>query len=1229
MPRTGIGERGSEVDGNGRWQFWVDRGGTFTDIVARRPDGTLATRKLLSENPDRYRDAAVGGIREFLGLAAGEPVPADRIDSVRMGTTVATNALLERKGEPTALLTNRGFRDQLRLAYQNRPDIFARAIRLPEQLYERVVEVSGRLTAEGEEREALDEDEVRAALAGLRAAGYRALAVVLLHSDRFPDHERRVGELARGAGFPQVSLSHEVSPLLRVVSRGQTTVVDAYLSPILRRYVEQVRAELGGVRLLFMQSNGGLVEADFFQGKDAILSGPAGGMVGAVRSAEAAGVHRLITFDMGGTSTDVAHYAGELERSFESEVAGVLLRAPLLRIHTVAAGGGSLLHFDGERFRVGPDSAGALPGPACYRRGGPLALTDANLQVGRIQPDFFPAVFGPGGDDPLDGEEVRARFAELAAQVEAATGEERAPEEIAEGFRRIATENMAHAIKKISIEEGRDLAGYTLQCFGGAGGQHACAIADALGMERILLHPLAGVLSAYGMGLADLRVLREQAVEETLDGEALAGAESLAGELAAAATGELHAQGQPPGEVICQTRLHLRYAGTNTPLEVPAGSLEEVRAAFEEEHRRRFGFVTPDKPCVLEAVVVEAVGRSAEPATREESDPALDAPAAEAAQGLEGTEAPRPRAHAPLYAEGHWEEVPVHDRADLQPGQRVVGPALVIEPQSTTVVDPGWTAERQPDGHLLLCRTAPRGGERAAATAVDPVLLEVFHNLFMAVAEQMGSALENTAHSVNMKERLDFSCALFDPQGGLVANAPHIPVHLGSMGESVRAVLAERQDDLRPGDVVVLNDPYHGGTHLPDVTVVTPVFDGHGDDLLFLVASRGHHADVGGSTPGSMPPDSRSLEEEGVLFRNFLLVRDGHFREAEVRARLAGGRWPARNPEQNLGDLRAQVAANERGIREIRRMIDHFGLPVVHAYMRHVQDHAARAVEEVIAHLEEGSFAYAMDNGAVVRVAVTVDRPNRRARIDFTGTSPQRDDNFNAPPAVTRAAVLYVFRTLVRESIPLNEGCLRPLEIVLPEGCLLRPSFPHAVVAGNVETSQVVTDALYGALGLQAAAQGTMNNLTFGNGDFQYYETVCGGAGAGPGYHGASGVHTHMTNSRLTDPEVLELRYPVLVEEFALRTGSGGEGRWRGGEGVVRRLRFRQPLTLSLLANRRLVPPFGLAGGGPGAPGAAFLDYPDGTRATLPPTAQRSLPAHTVLTLHTPGGGAYGSPTPE
>ena len=1224
MPRAGTGNGEDGRTGNGRWQFWVDRGGTFTDIVARRPDGSLASRKFLSEDPERYRDAAVAGIRAFLGLAAGEPVPADRIDSVRMGTTVATNALLERRGEPTALLTNRGFRDQLRLGYQNRPDIFARAIRRPEQLYERVVEVGGRLTAGGEEREPLDEDEVRAALAGLRAEGFRAIAVVLLHGYRFPDHERRIGELARGAGFPQVSLSYEVSPLLRLVSRGQTTVVDAYLSPILRRYVEQVRAELGGVRLLFMQSNGGLVEADFFQGKDAILSGPAGGLVGAVRSAEAAGVDRLVTFDMGGTSTDVAHYAGELERSFESEVAGVLLRSPLLRIHTVAAGGGSLLHFDGERFRVGPDSAGAVPGPACYRRGGPLAVTDANLRVGRIQPDFFPAVFGPEGTEPLDAAGVRARFEELAAEVEAATGERRAPEEIAEGFRRIATENMAHAIKKISIEEGRELAGYTLQCFGGAGGQHACAIADVLGMDRILLHPLAGVLSAYGMGRADLRVLRERAVEETLDAESLVRAESLAGELAAAAATELRAQGQPPETIACHSRLHLRYAGTNTPLEIPAGPLPEVIAAFEEEHRRRFGFVSPEKPRVLEAVVVEAVGAAAGPGPSGGGE-ALAGNAGDAVR--EAPEEPgdsSPRAWVPLYTEGRWWEVPVFARDDLCPGQRVPGPALVIEPQSTTVVDPGWTAAREPDGHLLLVRTAPRRAERAAATAVDPVLLEVFHNLFRAVAEQMGSALENTAHSVNMKERLDFSCALFDPRGGLVANAPHIPVHLGSMGESVRAVLAAREGDLRPGDVLVLNDPYHGGTHLPDVTVVSPVFDGRGEDLLFLVASRGHHADVGGATPGSMPPDSRSLAEEGILFRDFLLVRDGHFREEEVRAHLAGGRWPARNPEQNLGDLRAQVAANERGIREIRRMIDHFGLRVVHAYMGHVQDHAARAVGEVIAHLEEGSFAYAMDNGAEVRVAVTVDRAEGRARIDFSGTSPQREDNFNAPPAVTRAAVLYVFRTLVREPIPLNEGCLRPLEIVLPEGCLLRPSFPHAVVAGNVETSQVVTDALYGALGVQAAAQGTMNNLTFGNGEYQYYETVCGGAGAGSGYHGAGGVHTHMTNSRLTDPEVLELRYPVLVEEFSLRGGSGGEGRWRGGEGVVRRLRFLESLTLGLLANRRRIPPFGLAGGGPGGRGETILDYPDGSREILPSTAQRALPAGTRLTLRTPGGGGYG-----
>ncbi len=1194
------------------WQFWIDRGGTFTDVVAQRPDGTLATHKLLSENPEHYRDAAVRGVRQLLGLTPDEAIPDAIVDSIKMGTTVATNALLERKGEPTLLAITRGFGDALRIGYQARPRLFDRHIVLPELLYASVVEIDERVDAGGDVLVPLDRAAARRALKDAYDAGIRAVAIVFMHGYRYPAHEQAVADLAREIGFAQISTSHQTSPLIKLVGRGDTTVVDAYLSPILRRYVDQVARQVGDVRLMFMQSSGGLTDARLFQGKDSILSGPAGGIVGAVRTSQRAGFEKLITFDMGGTSTDVAHYDGAYERAFETLVAGVRMRAPMMRIHTVAAGGGSMCIFDGARYRVGPESAGADPGPACYRRGGPLTVTDCNVMLGKLQPEYFPKVFGPGQDQPLDADIVRRRFAELADEIAAATGDTRTPVEVAEGFLKIAVENMANAIKKISVQRGYDVTEYTLCCFGGAGGQHACLVADALGMKTVYLHPFAGVLSAYGMGLADVRALRETSVEEPLDAALEPRLEALLGSLAADADRELADQHIPAARRRVVRRLHLKYQGTDTALVVEHGTIGAMVAAFEEAHRQRYGFVMPDKPLVVETAAVEAIGETADVAASTFST-------------AEDGGAAAPLAVVRTHMAGDEHDTRLFDREALAPGQRIDGPAIIREATATTVVEPGWRAEMRAGGDLVLRRVVPLPKRAAIGTSVDPVMLEVFNNLFMSIAEQMGFTLQNTAYSVNIKERLDFSCAIFDAGGQLIANAPHMPVHLGSMGESVRAVIRGNEGRIRPGDVYVLNAPYNGGTHLPDITVITPVFDGGGREILFYVGSRGHHADIGGITPGSMPPNSRSVEEEGVLIDNFLLVEQGRFREADLYGLLGSGPHPARNPDQNVADLKAQIAANEKGVAELRRMVGHFGLDVVRAYMGHVQDNAEESVRRVIGVLRDGTYSYAMDNGAEVRVSITIDRPARSARIDFSGSSDQLESNFNAPSAVCRAAVLYVFRTLVEDEIPMNEGCLKPLEIVIPAGSMLAPSYPAAVVAGNVETSQVVTDALYGALGVMAAAQGTMNNTTFGNDRYQYYETVAGGSGAGPDFDGTSAVHTHMTNSRLTDPEVLEHRFPVVLESFALRPGSGGRGRHRGGDGVVRRLRFREAMTLSILSNHRVVPPYGMAGGEPGAPGRNWVERIDGGRHVMSGTDSTAMAPGDVWVIETPGGGGYGT----
>ena len=1222
-----------------RWQFWIDRGGTFTDIVARRPDGVVVTHKLLSENPEQYPDAAVAGIRHLLGLEHGEPITPELVECVKMGTTVATNALLERKGEPTLLVTTRGFRDGLRIAYQNRPRLFDRHIVLPELLYSAVVEAQERVDAHGDVVQPLDESLLKEELLAQYQKGLRSVAIVFMHGYRYSDHERAAARIAREVGFTQISTSHETSPMMKFVSRGDTTVVDAYLSPILRRYVEQVAAEMPGVKLFFMQSSGGLTDAMAFQGKDAILSGPAGGIVGMARTAEIAGQPKVIGFDMGGTSTDVSHYAGQFEREFETQVAGVRMRAPMMSIHTVAAGGGSILQFDGARFRVGPESAGANPGPASYRRGGPLALTDANVMVGKVQPAHFPHVFGPAANQALDADVVQERFATLAEQAQ------RAPEDVAHGFIQIAVQQMANAIKKISVARGYDVTRYTLQCFGGAGGQHACGVADALGMARVLVHPLAGVLSAYGMGLADQNVMRETAVELQLAPEHIATLRDTLGELALAAHEELARQEVSRGDIRVHRRAHVRYEGTDSALIVPFPNLHgghemggmgdeqvlhELTRAFEAAYRQRFAFLMEGKALIVEAVSVEAVI-------------AGDAPS-EARHPLHEPRSVPQRDTVRIYTAGldgqaAWHDAALIVREDLRPGDAIDGPAIIAEQNATTVVEPGWRASLTTFDHILLERTAPRAVTYAAGTTVDPVLLEVFNNLFMNIAEQMGLQLQNTAYSVNIKERLDFSCALFDAEGNLIANAPHMPVHLGSMGESIKTVIARNAGSMQPGDVYVLNDPYHGGTHLPDITVITPVYLQEHQQPIFYVGSRGHHADVGGISPGSMPPFSTRIEEEGVQIDNVKLVDQGHLREQEMLDLLASGEYPSRNPQQNMADLKAQIAANEKGVQELRKMVEQFGLDVVQAYMRHVQDNAEesvrRAITKLAARMQGGQFTLPLDNGAQIQVAVTIDGAARSAKVDFTGTSPQQANNFNAPTAVCMAAVLYVFRMLVDDDIPLNAGCLKPIEVVIPEGCMLRPNPPASVVAGNVETSTCITNAIIGALGLMGASQCTVNNFTFGNDRYQYYETISGGSGAGGlfddngqlvgGFPGTSVVQTHMTNSRMTDPEVLEWRFPVRLESYEIRSDSGGQGQWNGGNGGVRRLRFLQPMTASILSNGRVRGAFGMAGGGEGATGINRVVRVDGTQEELQHIGSAEMQPGDIFEIHTPGGGGFGA----
>jgi 5-oxoprolinase (ATP-hydrolysing) len=1198
-----------------QWQFWIDRGGTFTDVIARKPDGSLTTLKLLSDDPGHYEDAAIEGIRRLLGLNAGEPIPAALIERVKMGTTVATNALLERKGEPTVLVVSRGFHDALRIGYQNRPRLFDLHIRRPEPLYARVIEAEERLDASGAVLTPLDRDAARAALQRTYDEGFRALAITLMHAWRFPVHELALAQLAQDIGYRQISLSHRVSPLMRFVSRGDTTTVDAYLSPILRRYVEQVASSLPDVELQFMQSHGGLTRAATFQGKDAILSGPAGGIIGMARSAQAAGFKKIIGFDMGGTSTDVSHFSGEFERQLETEIGGVRLTTPMLSIYTVAAGGGSILHFEEGRLRVGPDSAGANPGPASYRRGGPLTVTDCNVLLGRIQPSRFPNVFGPNADEPIAIEPVRAGFVALADEISAAIGQRRTPEQVAEGFLEIAVRNMANAIRRISVERGYDVSDYVLNTFGGAGGQHACRVADQLGMNRVFLHPLAGVLSAYGIGLADITAMRERTAELEFTEEALQRLDALLVEAENEARAELLGQGVAAERIRLHRKVHLRYQGTDTQVPVAFANYADMLREFEALYRRRFSFLLPERALIAGVFTAEAIGLSEEPAQGTRRPASARRQPATPAEPL----------GVRVYFHGEWQDTPLLERDEMRAGECVAGPAIIVEANSTTVVEPGWQAQLTELDHLTLTRVGPRARTAEIGTRAEPMMLEVFANLFMSIAEQMGLRLQQSAHSVNIKERLDFSCAVFDRHGNLLANAPHMPVHLGSMGESVRTVIRENAGTLRPGDSIALNDPYRGGTHLPDITVITPVFACDEQSVEFYVGSRGHHADIGGITPGSMPPDSTRLDQEGVLFTNWKLVSQGRLREAETLALLNSGPFPARNPAQNLADLQAQIAANAKGTEELLAMIDDFGISVVRAYTGHVQDNAEEAVRSVISELRDGSFALEMDTGARIQVGVQVDHAQRSAVIDFTGTSGQVDSNFNAPSAITVAAVLYVFRSLVNRDIPLNAGCLRPLQIIIPEGSMLNPRYPAAVVAGNVETSQCVTNALLGALKVCAASQCTMNNFSFGNDEYQYYETIAGGSGAGPEFDGTDAIHTHMTNSRLTDPEILEFRFPVLLESFAIRAGSGGSGRWRGGNGAMRRLRFREPMSASILSNNRRIAPFGLAGAAAGQCGSNAVQRRSGQIEHLPACATVDLKAGDVFVIETPGGGGYGA----
>lgn len=1196
-----------------QWEFWIDRGGTFTDIVARRPDGHLICHKLLSENPAYYSDAIIHGIREVLHLKKDAPIPVDKISVVKIGTTIATNALLERKGERVLLAITKGFGDALRIGYQNRPELFALNINLPPLLYDAVVEIEERIDAHGNVLCAVDSDVTYKALQHAYADGFRAIAIVLMHGYRYTQHEERVKHIAKSIGFEQISVSHEVIPVMKLVIRGDTTVTDAYLSPVLQRYTKNLQQALGPIPLFFMQSNGGLATAKLFQGKDSIFSGPAGGVVGMVKTSVSSGFNRVIGFDMGGTSTDVSHFAGEYERTYTCNVGGVNLHTPMMLIHTIAAGGGSILHFDGQRYLVGPDSAGANPGPACYRRGGPLTITDCNVLLGKIQADFFPKVFGAKRNQAIDVELVRKKFNDLIKKITRATHEILAAEQVAEGYLKIAVENMANAIKKISVQRGYDVSKYVLNCFGGAAGQHACLVADTLGINKILIHPLAGVLSAYGIGLAETRRLKEQAIEKVLVRSTKSLLNKSYKTLKQKILNELISQGELAKRIVMKELIHLRYEGSDTSLVVEFNSIGRIKSAFQAKHCKLFGFASRTKPLIVEAVSVEAIVRSK---SIKKFKQIISKTRFSQKIPLQRT--------VSVFTQNTFHKAPVYDRQDLMVGDCIKGCAIIKEANATTVVEPGWQAEITEKQDLILSRHQPLAKKVAVTAKVNPVMLEVFNNRFMNIAEQMGEVLKNTASSVNIKERLDFSCAIFDAQGELVANAPHMPVHLGAMSESVKSILQQRHGTMHAQDVYVLNAPYRGGSHLPDITVITPVFDKYEKKILFLLASRGHHADIGGITPGSIPASSKVVEEEGVVINNFKIMNRGHFLEKATIELLTTAPYPARNPKQNLEDFKAQIAANENGVHELQKLVEQFGLKVVHAYMQHIRDNARSSVERLLTRLTGGSFCYSLDDGSKINVVLSINAQKKTACIDFTGSALQHSGNFNAPVAVCKAAVLYVLRCLIAENIPLNSGCLEPIEIIIPSPSILNPNYPAAVVAGNVETSQCIVDTLLGAVQAVAASQGTCNNFTFGNAKFQYYETICGGSGAGPGFDGTSAVHTHMTNTRLTDPEILEWRFPILLEQFSIRHGSGGAGKYQGGDGVIRRIRFLENMIANIISSHRKIPPYGLQGGAPGQVGHNWIQRANGQIEELGSSAEANMQPGDVFVIETPGGGGFG-----
>ena len=1197
-----------------KWQFWIDRGGTFTDIIGRNPEGKISTHKLLSENPQQYSDAAIQGIRDILSLKSYDQIPIDKIDLIKMGTTVATNALLERNGERTLLAITKGFGDILRIGYQQRPNLFALDIKLPDMLYSEIEEIDERVDIHGNIIKKLDKSGTEVKLKKAFDNGYRSIAIVLLHGYRYKKHENQINLIAKKIGFEQISVSHQVIPLMKIVPRGDTTVIDAYLSPILRRYVNQFENALGTEKkdkgkLMFMQSNGGLTDAHFFQGKDAILSGPAGGVVGMVKTGEKAGFKKLIGFDMGGTSTDVCHYNGDYERTLETQVAGVRLRAPMMLINTVAAGGGSILHFDGSRYRVGPDSAGANPGPACYRNGGPLTVTDCNVMLGKLNPELFPKVFGKNANQQIDVNIVKEKFNVLAKEISNATKKAVSPIEVAEGFLSIAIECMANAIKKISVQRGYDVSKYTLSCFGGAGGQHACLVADSLGMKKIHLHQYAGVLSAYGIGLADSRTINDLAIELNLNKDIIESLSIQFNNLKKQGREEMVAQNLNSEKLRYSSRIYLRYEGSDSALAVRFSEYQEIKSNFENIHKARFGFISPEKLLIVESIQVEV------------SCPSEHVESKNNKRTKRGNSS---LARLNVVMNGDSNPTSFYHRNNISTNDKLIGPAVIIEDTSTIVIEPGWQASINNNFDLILERTEKKQRMSAIGTKVDPVMLEIFNNLFMNVAEQMGTVLENTASSVNIKERLDFSCALFSPTGDLVANAPHVPVHLGSMSESIKTIIRENNKTMMPGDAFLINAPYNGGTHLPDVTLIKPVYDEQEEEVIFYVATRGHHADIGGTVPGSTPAYSKHIKEEGILIDNFTLVSKGVFLEEEIYNLLSSGDFPARNIKQNIADLKAQVASAEKGAQELLGVIQNYGLKVVHAYMQHVQDNAEESVRRILDVISDSSFTYKMDDGYQVSVTISVDKKKRSATIDFTGTSDQHPSNFNAPSAICHAAVLYVFRCLVDDNIPLNAGCLKPLKLIIPEHSMINPEYPAAVIAGNVETSQYIVDTLFGALGVVAASQGTMNNFTWGNDRIQNYETICGGSGASAEQNGCSAVHTHMTNSRLTDPEVLEWRFPVRLESFSIRNNSGGDGIHKGGDGVDRRIRFLESMTVNMIAGHRVVPPYGIKGGKPGAVGKNYVIHRDARITELGTKGQIEVVKDDVFVLKTPGGGGYG-----